>query len=439
MNYEQAQSYLLGAINETASRRVPHRLDRMRMFLQELGNPQDAYPTVHVGGTSGKGSTSTMIASALQAAGKNVGLHTKPHLSSMTERSRVNGSPISEERFAELIGEMLPAIDRTTAELGRPSYYETLLALAFVYFAREQVDLAVIEVGVGGKLDGTNVIVPQVSVITNIGLDHTEILGDTLEEIATDKAGIAKTGIPLVSAVADPGPRAIIQAHCAQVGARFISVLDAVSIEPQQSQRYGQSFVVTTPAACYELQLPVLGEFQKTNAATAILALEQLNDRFRPSVEEVARGLSQLLLPGRMEFFPSFPSIIFDVAHNPDKAAHLVGSLRAKFADRRFVFIIAVTDSKDAHRVLQAFVDLPASFIFTGFQTPGRTATRPQRLASIAEDLGIWGRAIASPVEALEVARRNASASDIIVITGSTFVVAELREWWLENVHSPTA
>ncbi|MEO6913891.1 MAG: folylpolyglutamate synthase/dihydrofolate synthase family protein [Candidatus Baltobacteraceae bacterium] len=438
MTYEQAQSYLLGAINETVSRRVPYRLDRMRMFLDELGNPQDAYPTIHVGGTSGKGSTSTMIASALRASGKKIGLHTKPHLKSMTERSRINGVAIDEERFAELISEMLAAIDRTAAEFGRPSYYETLLALAFVYFAREQVDLAVIEVGVGGKLDGTNVIVPQVSVITNIGLDHTDILGNTLEEIAADKSGIAKPGIPLVSAVADPGPRSIIAARCAEVGAPFILVQDTSSIEPQPSQRYGQSFALTTPSARYDLALPVLGEFQKMNAATAILALEQLNERLRPSVEEVVRGLSQLMLPGRMEFFPSHPSVVFDVAHNPDKAAHLVASLRTTFADRRFIFIIAVTDTKDAHHVLQAFVNLPASYIFTEFQTPGRTATKPQRLASIAQDLGIWGRAIASPIEALEVARRNSDASDIIVITGSTFVVAELREWWLENVRSST-
>ena len=173
---------------------MPNRLDRIRAFLAALGNPQDAYPTIHVAGTSGKGSTSTMIAAALQASGKRTGLHTKPHLASVTERARIDGIAISEDAFGELLGEMQAAVDRVSFEHGRPTYYETLLALAFLWFARSDVDVAVIEAGVGGTLDGTNVLRPRVSVITNVALDHTDILGETVEEIARDKAGIAKAG-----------------------------------------------------------------------------------------------------------------------------------------------------------------------------------------------------------------------------------------------------
>ncbi|MGZ3497158.1 MAG: bifunctional folylpolyglutamate synthase/dihydrofolate synthase [Vulcanimicrobiaceae bacterium] len=434
MNFAQAQTYLLGTINETVSRREPYRLDRMRSLLRELGNPHDRYPTVHVGGTSGKGSTSTMIATVLTTSGKRTGLHTKPHLRSMVERARVDGVNVSEERFAELLEEMMPAIERTAAAFSRPSYYETLLALAFLHFMHEGVDVAVIEVGVGGKLDGTNVITPEVSVITNVALDHTDILGDTLEEIAADKSGIAKPGIPLVSAVDDPGARRVIEAQCAQVGAPFLSVIDTVDVRERGPSQSGQEFTVTTPRATYEIAMPVLGAFQERNAATAILALEQLPASLRPAPDAVERGLARLALPGRMEYFPSHPAVVFDVAHNPDKASHLVDSLRRRFPDRRFTFIIAVTESKDAHEILRAFTDLPASFIFTSFDAAGRVASKPQRLASIAQDLGIWGRAIADPVEALSVARRNASADDVVVVTGSTFVVAELREWWMENV-----
>jgi dihydrofolate synthase/folylpolyglutamate synthase len=159
MDFEAAQAYLLATINETVSRRMPYRLERMREFMHELGDPQTQYATVHIGGTSGKGSTSTMIAAALQRGGKRTGLHTKPHLRSMTERARIDGVAISEERFGALLEEMMPAIERTAQAHGRPTYYETLLALTLLYFAQEKVDVAVVEVGLGGRLDGTNVIV----------------------------------------------------------------------------------------------------------------------------------------------------------------------------------------------------------------------------------------------------------------------------------------
>lgn len=434
MIFAQAQAYLLGTINETASRRLPNRLDRMRALLDALGNPQDRYPTVHVGGTSGKGSSATMAAAALDAAGKRTGLHSKPHLSSVTERARINGVAISEARFGEVLGDMLSAIEAVAKDHGRPSYYETLLAIAFVYFAQEQVDIAVIEVGIGGRLDGTNVLHPLVSVITNVALDHTDILGETTADIAGDKVGIAKRGVPLVSDVADPAARAVIEAGCAAAGAPFFSVRDTVRVEARAGERYGQSFSVTTPEDTYELALPILGAFQQRNAATAIRALEFLPGELRPSRGAIENGFARLMIPGRMEYFPSHPAVVFDIAHNPDKAAHLAAALRETFPDRRFAFVIAIGESKDAAHVIEPFVDLPATFTFTSFATDGRTSVKPQRLASIARDLGIWGRAITDPVEAFAVARRNADAQGIVVITGSTFVVATLRDWWFTHV-----
>lgn len=437
MNFASAQSYLLGLINEHASRRAPNRLDRIRAFVAELGEPHLRYPTLHVAGTSGKGSTATMLAAALEASGKRVGLHTKPHLSSPTERVRINQTPISDDLFGELLEEMLPAIGRVEAEHGKPSYYETLLALAFVAFARAEVDVAVIEAGVGGRLDGTNVLQPRVAIITNVSLDHTEILGDTTALIARDKAGIAKPGIPLVSSVRDPDARREIEAECALVGAPFVSVADTVTVDARRGERYGQSFDVVTPLDRYELSLPVLGTFQQENASTAICALEQLDDDLRPTRAQIEEGFSRLVIPGRMEFFPSHPGVVFDVAHNADKTGHLVEALRDAFPDRRFSFVIAIVETKDVAGILRPFTALPGTFSFTSFfGVAGRTAIRPQRLASIAEDLGIWGRAIGDPVDAFSIARRNADASDIVVVTGSTFVVATLREWWIANVVS---
>jgi dihydrofolate synthase / folylpolyglutamate synthase len=436
VTFQSAQSYLLGLINEAASRRMPNRLDRIYAFLEALGNPQDRYHTIHVAGTSGKGSTATMMAAILQAAGRRTGLHTKPHLTSVTERARVDGLAIPDDAFGELLGEMQSAVDSVAFEHGRPTYYETLLALAFMWFARCEVDIAVIEAGVGGTLDGTNVLHPRVSVITNIALDHTDILGDTLEDIARDKAGIAKHGVPLVSFVRDAGARRIIEAACADAGAPFVSVADSVTVEPRHGERYGQSFAVVTPEDRYEISLPLLGDFQQENAATAILALEQLEADLRPSREAIESGLARTVIPGRMEFFPSHPGVIFDIAHNPDKAAHLARALAQTFPDRRFTFVMAISASKDAAQVIAPFLSLRGSFTFTGFSTAGRVASRPQRLASIAGELGGWGRAVTDPVEAFAIARRNAEADDIVVVTGSTFVVAELREWWMANVAS---
>jgi dihydrofolate synthase/folylpolyglutamate synthase len=295
----------------------------------------------------------------------------------------------------------------------------------------------VIEAGIGGRLDGTNVLQPRVAIITNVSLDHTEILGDTTALIARDKAGIAKPGVPLVSDVNDADARAEIEAVCAAVGAPFVSVRDTVTIDARRGERYGQSFEIVTPVDRYEISLPVLGGFQQRNAAIAIRTLEQLDDDLRPDKRAIGNGLASLVIPGRMEFFPSHPSVVLDVAHNPDKMEHLADALEETFPGRRFSFVIAMAETRDIAAILQPLRRLRATFTFTGFENiAGRTATRPQRIASIAEDVGLWGRAIADPVDALSVARRNADAGDVVVVTGSTFVVAVLRDWWFANVVS---
>jgi dihydrofolate synthase/folylpolyglutamate synthase len=408
----------------------------MRALLEHLGNPQNDYPSIHVGGTSGKGSTATMLAAVMKTVGERTGLHTKPHLNSVTERTRIDGVPIAEAAFGELLGDMMPAIDATTAEHGRPSYYETLLALTLLHFSRENVDIAVVEVGIGGTLDGTNLVASIVSVITNVGLDHQDVLGDTIEEIAADKAGIARPGVPLVSDASGVARR-IIEERCRREGTPFFSVTESASIDRLPSEPYGQRFTVTTQQNRYELSLPILGAFQQRNAATAIVALERLPDPFRPSASAVAAGLSRLHIPGRMEVFPSHPSVVFDVAHNPDKSASLADALAQTFADRRLTFVIAIGVTKNAREILRPLFALPANFIFTTFDADGFTAERPDKLANIAASAGVSARAIVDPIEALSIARRQADASGVIVVTGSTFVAGTLREWWLENALAP--
>ena len=406
-SYEQAEAYLIDTIDEVVSRRTSYKLDRMRAFLRELGDPHRAYPTIHVGGTSGKSSTATMIAAALQAGGHRTGLHTKPHLRSMTERARIDGEPISPNRFASLLDAMMPAIERTVAAFGRPTYYETLLALAFAYFAEERVDVAVIEVGLGGRLDGTNVIEPLVAAITSIGYDHTDVLGETIEEIALEKAGIAKAGVPLVLAAVPPAAQAVIERYAAEVGAPVVRVQSAG-----------------------DLPLGVLGIFQRANAATALAVLAQLGETLRPDASALARAFATLAIPGRMELVAGRPAVVFDIAHNQEKAAALVASLRERFAGRRIHYVVAIGESKDARNILQILAELPSTFTFTAFSAAGRHAIPPSRLSTIAESFGSWGRAIADPFEAFAVARRVAEFDDVVVVTGSTFIVAGLREWY---------
>lgn len=432
LSYDEAESYLLDTIDEIASRRTSYKLERMRAFLRQLGDPHRAYPTIHVGGTSGKGSTATMIACTLQAAGRRTGLHTKPHLHSMTERARVDGRSISRERFASLLDAMMPAIERTTSQYGRPTYYETVLALAFAHFAAERVDVAVIEVGLGGRLDGTNVVHPLVAAITSVAHDHTDVLGNTIEEIAFEKAGIAKPGVPLVLAAVTPAARAVIERYAAEVGARVVHVSDVVRVElDEATDLRGQVLLVTSARGSYRLKVPVLGIFQRTNLATAIAVLEQLGEDLRPSRDDLVRGFAELAIPGRMELISGNPKVIFDIAHNAEKAESLVASLRESFADRRVHYVVAIGETKDAGRIVEILSTLPSTFTFTSFAVSGRRAMPPARLARLAESLGSWGRAIADPIEALTVSRRMAEFDDVVVVTGSTFLVAGLREWYV--------
>jgi len=430
-SYEDAERYLLDTIDEFVSRRTSYKLDRMRALLRELGEPQRAYRTIHVGGTSGKGSTSTLIAAALQRAGLRTGLHTKPHLHSMRERARIDGVALSPQEFAATLNAMMPAIERTVATHGRPTFYETLLALAFSAFARARADVAVIEVGLGGRLDGTNVIVPVVAAITSVGYDHTEILGETIEEIAFEKAGIAKAGVPLVVAPVPPAALAVIERCAAQAGAQIVHVADVIAIEREPgSDGRRQALHVRSRRGDYRVLLPVLGVFQRTNAATAIAVLEELPEDVRPSPEAIAAGFSAVTIPGRMELISTHPAVLFDIAHNAEKAESLVASLRESFGGRRVHYVVAIGESKDAKRIVEILAALPSTFTFTSFTVAGRRAIPPARLATIAQALGTWGRAIEDPIEALAVARRGAEIGDLVVVTGSTFVVARLREWY---------
>ncbi|HEY7979885.1 MAG TPA: folylpolyglutamate synthase/dihydrofolate synthase family protein [Candidatus Eremiobacteraceae bacterium] len=439
MDFTDAKRLLQAATNENLSRRFPGRLDRMRAFLAACGNPEREFRSIHVGGTAGKGSTATMCAAILSAAGYKVGLHTKPHLHAVTERARIDGVPITEERFAGLISGMLGAIDSmATTEWGRPSYFELLVALAFLYFAQEHVDVAVVEVGIGGTLDGTNLITPLVAVLTNVGGDHADVLGDTIAEIANDKSGIIKDKIPAVTAAENPEAIAVIRAAAERKRAPLTVVQEAARIESIASDDpLVQRTRVSTQRQTYAFDLPVLGGFQLLNAATAIVACEQIESALSFDADAVARGLGAVALPGRVEYFPGRPSIIFDIAHNTEKAVALRQSIERHFPDRRLTFVSAIAEGKDVPGMMTAWEKLPAQFIFTTFPESHLRPVRPYNLANAAQLHGLAARAVEDPEEALMLALRVAAADDIVVVTGSTYLVGELRRWFLDNVANP--
>jgi dihydrofolate synthase/folylpolyglutamate synthase len=433
LSFDEAHAYLMSTIGETDSPRTSYKLDRIVAFLRELDDPHLAYPTIHIGGTSGKGSTSTMVAAALTAAGVRAGLHTKPHLNDVTERAKIDGTAIGRERLAALLGQMMPAIERTIAAgYGRPTYYETLLALAFAYFAEERVGAAVIEVGLGGRLDGTNVVAPEVAAITSVGLDHTDVLGDSIEAIAREKGGIAKSGVPLVVADVPVAAMREIEECATQAGARVVRVSDHARVENVRLESARQAFDVVTARERYLLRTPALGAFQRINAATAIVTLEQLRN-IRVGRDAVEAAFEALAVAGRMETYPGTPAVVFDIAHNAEKAEHLVSSLREAFTGRTH-FVVAIGEGKDARQILATLTALPGTFTFTAFNTAGRSAIEPSQLLEIGRSLGISGRMVSDPVEAFAAARRNAAAGDTVVVTGSTFVVATLRRWFAEQL-----
>lgn len=436
MNFDGALRFLETTAGEGASSRYPGRLERMRAFLALLGDPQDDLRCIHVGGTAGKGSTASMCDAILRAAGYKVGLHTKPHLRCVTERARINGLPVGEARFAAVLSGLLPAIgEMERTQWGKPSYFEILVALSFRFFVEERVDAAVVEVGVGGRLDGTNVLTPLVCILTNVGLDHADVLGDTVEAVAADKSGIIKPGAPVVTAATQPEALRIIREAAGRAGAPLAVVHEEAAIEPlEPAGPHAQLFRVITPARAYEVSLPLLGAFQRVNAATAILACEKAEPAFPTDADDVSRGLRDLTLAGRVEYYPARPWLLFDVAHNAEKAAALRQALEDHFPGRRFAFVAAIAEGKDAAGMIDAWAGLPAHFIFTNFSVAHRRNLRPQHLVLLAGARGLAARAVDDPIEALSQARRVAAAGDVVVVTGSTFLVARLRDWFFANV-----
>ncbi|MGB9887233.1 MAG: bifunctional folylpolyglutamate synthase/dihydrofolate synthase [Moorellales bacterium] len=424
MDYREAVAYL-----ESYMRLGIHLgLDRIRDLLERLGNPHLDLPVVHVGGTNGKGSTAAMLASILQAAGYRTGLFTSPHLVSYTERFRIDGRPINPEEFARLVEAVRPAVAGLAAERGEePTEFEVLTAMAWAGFREQGVEVAVMEVGMGGEHDATNAVpMPLVSVITNVGWDHMEHLGRTLEAIARTKAGIIKPGGFAVTAAEGEALEAVRE-RCREVEARLFVVQEETQIRPREADTRGQRFDLTVMGREYpELFLPLLGPHQLANAATAVLAAEVLA-RFRGlelGPEAVREGLARVSWPARLELWPTRPLLAFDAAHNRDAARALRAAVE-RLAFRRIILVVGLLADKEREAIMDLLAPLAAAVVVTRPLSP--RAGDWEKVASMAARHVGAVYAEADLDAALDRALGLAGEEDMVLVTGSFYLVGEAR------------
>ncbi len=430
MDYQQALDYIYSFIDYE---KIPgprdaanYDLRRLEELLGRLGNPQLRARSVHIAGTKGKGSVAAMMASALTASGYTTGLFTSPHLHTFNERIRVDGELISNEELAGLVEKLRPEVEAVNepATYGRLTTFELITALGFAYFELKGADFQVIEVGLGGRLDATNVVRPEVCIITSISLDHTEVLGNTLAEIAAEKAGIIKADSTVVASPHVDEVDRVIEQACLACQVKLVRVGSDVTWRSLGFDFSQQSLRLQGRLASYELSIPLLGQHQLENAATAVAALEVLAEKgFHISGDSITGGLAQVSWPGRLQILSHRPLLVVDGAHNPDSAHQLRQSLQRYFDFERAILIIGTSSDKDIAGIISELVPLFDKVIATHSIHP-----RAMPTAAVVAELSRHGVAAAAATEdisiALPLALTLAGENDLICVTGSLFVVA---------------
>lgn len=407
-------------------------LDRMRRLLAELGQPHRDLRVLHIGGTSGKGSTATLAARILELAGYRVGLHVKPHLERVEERFVLNGRLIATERLVDYLEQVAPV-----ARLVHPTWYELTVAIAFQFFRDERVDLAVVEVGLGGTYDGTNVVQPLVAILTNVDLDHTDVLGDTVEKIASDKVGIFKSGILAISGATQPSVREIVSRRCRDVGASLWQVGREIDQAVRDVWSGGARFDVMTPRVRYQdLYLRALGLHQVANAALAVAAVTGLAPAgFRVPEAALRVALASTDLPGRLEVVRSSPLVLLDGAHNPAKMRALTSSLATLFPSRPLTAVVAFKRGHDLATTLSPLVSRARRLIITRFDAdtdfgPGQSIDPAEIAACVATlDPSLPRLVEPDPIRAVGVALDGADGDEVICVTGSLYLVGAVRSY----------
>lgn len=409
--------YSLKHVSELA--KAEFNLGRMFALMDELGNPQNAYPLIHIAGTKGKGSVSALCASALQAQGYKVGLYTSPHLLDYCERIQIGGEPISHAQLVELVEEIKPSV----AKIPKLTTFEITTALGFLAFARAGCNAAVIEVGLGGRLDATNVVTPKVSVITSLSYDHMAVLGDTLAKIAGEKAGIIKEGVPLVSSPQKEEALEVLERVAREKNASLTLVGRDVTFEPVRSSLDGQHFRIQHS----EFYIPLLGDHQIENAAIACTALKASGIPI--SDDAIRQGFSRVKWRARFEIARREPPVIFDSAHNQDSFAKLRETLEKYFPGRQVYLIFGASEDKNIPGMFAEMKSKIRRLIVTRADHP--RALEVEKILRLAQQAEVEAEAVC-PVEAALKRALELSAKDgsIVLSAGSMFVAAEVMQAW---------
>lgn len=428
MNYSQTLEYLftsLPTFQQVGAAAYKPGLERITDFCRKLGNPQRSYFVIHIAGTNGKGSVSNMLASVLQQAGYQVGLYTSPHLTDFRERIRVNGEMISKQKVVNFVGKY-----RKEMEECELSFFEMTTAMAFDYFAQCDVEVAVIETGLGGRLDATNIVIPAVSVITNVALEHTELLGDSLPKIAREKGGIIKKSIPVIVGERSSAYNLVIEDIAADHRSAVIYAEQEFECRRQQREGDVQVFdmIRTRDNQQYTLRLPLLGEYQRQNLATVCAVADYLHENTPLSISRRAfvEGVRDTTLltgfRGRWQRLSTEPTVICDTAHNPDGMRQVAKQL-GEIASGKLYCVMGFCEDKNIEQMLCS-MPKDAHYIFT--RANSRRAATEEQIAAIATALNLDFEYRQGVSEAVEYAKGMMSSEDTLFIGGSTFVVAEI-------------
>lgn len=430
MNYTETLDYLytsLPSFQQVGASAYKPGLERVSEFCRKIGNPQRSYFVIHIAGTNGKGSVSNMLASVLQQAGYQVGLYTSPHLIDFRERIRINGEMISKQKVVNFVSKYRKEMEELDL-----SFFEMTTALAFDYFAQNDVEVAVIETGLGGRLDATNIVIPAVSVITNVGLEHTDLLGDSLPKIAREKGGIIKKSIPVIMGEKSSAYNLVIEDIASDVRSTVIYAGEAFECTRQSSEGEYQLFdmIRTRDNQQYTLRLPLLGEYQRQNVATVCTIADYLHENTPLSISRRAfvEGLKECVAAtgfrGRWERLSSNPTVICDTAHNAHGMQRVAEQL-SKMEYNRLFCVLGFCEDKDIAQILK-LMPKDAHYIFT--RAASRRAASLEQLAEAATECGLDFECAESVQRAVEMAKSQINSDDMLYIGGSTFVVAEALE-----------
>ncbi len=422
MKYRETIAYLYGLQQYG----MKFGLDNITRLLSAADNPQKTFRSVHVGGTNGKGSTAAMIESMLRTPGMTTGLFTSPHLVSFTERIRISGQEIAEEEVVSLADEVrriAGGIDGFS-----PTFFEVVTAMAFLHFKRRNVDWAVVEVGLGGRLDATNVLTPEATVITSIGYDHCEFLGKTLGEIAGEKAGIIKDGVTVITAGQMPEAMTVIEKRAAGKGCPLFRYGGEFTAEQVSDFPGGIQFHYGGLREYERIQLPLAGRHQAVNASMAIRTIEALSEKYRSLECDIRKGLERVKWPGRLEMAKDDPPVLIDGAHNPHAALALSSYLQETLSCRykRIILVAGIMADKDVDGILNPLLPLASEVIFAS-PAYGRAASA-EALAGRAAAKGYSSRIGGGVRDALLMAEGLSRAGDLIVVTGSFYTIGEAKE-----------